>query len=108
MTKLYSLYELPQKSKDGGGLFIGVLKDITSTWVAQGNEDVEWLAVDIWLDKFPVRIVTAYGPQLSDLKEKKTKFWNDLEEQAISAFQNGAGFILQMNSNAHLGEKMIP
>ena len=42
------------------------------------------------------------------MKEKKTKFWNALEEQAISAYQSGAEFILQMDSNAHLGEKIIP
>ena len=63
-----------RKDKSGGGLWIGALKDLHPVWVAQGDDEVEVLAIEIWVDDFPVRVVTAYGPQLSDKHEKKLKF----------------------------------
>ena len=52
-------------------------------------------------------MVTAYGPQLSDKHEKKQNFWDFIEKEARNAFENGAGFILQMDSNAHLGADIV-
>ena len=101
-TKKFIIYELNRKDKGGGGLCIGVLKDLHPVWVAQGDSEVEVLSVEIWGDDFPVRIVTAYGPQLYDNVEKKQKFWSFIEREANSAFEHGARFILQMDSNAHL------
>ena len=73
----------------------------------QGDDEVEFLSVEIWVDNFPITVVTAYGPQNGDALEKKDKFWYALERQAMRAFQNGSGFILQMDSNAHLGPKIV-
>ena len=53
--------------------------------------------VEVWLNDFPVRIMTAYGPQLGDLNEKKSKFWQFIEKEADLANKIGAGFILQMD-----------
>ena len=61
-SKKYIIYELHRKNKSGGGLCIGVLKDLQPVWVAQGDDEVECLAVEVWVDEFPVRVVTAYGP----------------------------------------------
>ena len=52
-------------------------------------------------------MVTAYGPQLYDKLERNQKFWNFIEREARNAFENGTGFILQMDSNAHLGENIL-
>ena len=49
----------------------------------------------------------AYGPQLGDEMEKKQKFWEFIEQQACMAHNVGAGFILQMDSNAHLGRDVL-
>ena len=65
-TNKFTIYELNRKDKSGGGLWIGALKDLHPVWVAQGDDEVEVLAIEIWVDDFPVRVVTAYGPQLSD------------------------------------------
>ena len=103
----YTLYELHRKNSNGGGLCIGIQKDLKSVWISQGDDEVECLAVEIWADDFPVRIVTGYGPQLNDSEERKQKFWEYIEKEADNADKAGAGFILQMDSNSHLGKEII-
>ena len=39
---------------------------------------------------------------------KKEKFWQYIEEDAIKAYNEGKGFILQGDLNAWLGNKCIP
>ena len=106
-TRNYEIYELLRTNKDGGGLCIGVSKDLQPSWVDEGDDEVECLSVEIWVNGFPIRIVTAYGPQLGDTAERKQKFWEFLDTQARQAYENGSGFILQMDSNSHLGQKVI-
>ena len=106
-TKKLTIYEVKRQDRNGGGLCIGVLKDLHPAWVSQGDDEVECLAVEVWVDDVPIRIVTGYGPQVGESLEKKQKFWNFIETEAINAFENGCGFILQMDSNAHLGQEII-
>ena len=61
-SKNYTIYELNRKSSNGGGLSIGVHRDLRSVWVAEGDDEVECLEVEIWVDDFPVRVMNAYGP----------------------------------------------
>ena len=106
-SKNFTLYELHRKNSNGGGLCIGVNKDLRSVWISQGDYEVEALTVEIWADDFPVRIVTAYGPQLCDSQDRKQNFWQFLEREVANADEAGAGFILQMDSNCHLGKNFI-
>ena len=106
-SKKFTIYELNRKEKSGGGLCIGVLKDLRPVWVAQGDDEVECISVEIWVDDFPIRVVTAYGPQLGDKLERKQKFWDFIQREAQNAFDQGSGFILQMDSNAHIGKEML-
>ena len=46
------------------------------SWVDQGDDEVEVLVVEVWVNEFPIRIINGYGPQLSDSIERKRKFWN--------------------------------
>ena len=68
---------------------------------------MEALTVEIWADDFPVRVTTAYGPQICDSHERKQKFWQFLEREVENADAAGAGFILQMDSNCHVGKELI-
>ena len=106
-SQSFTIYELNRKSKGGGGLCVGVHKDLQPVWVAQGDDDLECLAVEVWVEDFPIRVVVAYGPQLGDGCDKKQHFWEFIEQQAVIAQNIGAGFILQMDSNAHLGTDVI-
>ena len=69
--KKYTIYELVRQKSSGGGLAIGVHNDLHPAWIDQGDDEVEVIVVEIWIDEFPVRIVNGYGPQLSDSVERK-------------------------------------
>ena len=86
---------------------MGVHKDRQPVWVAQGDDDLECLAVEVWIEEFLIRVVVAYGPQLGDDADNKHNFWGFNEQQAVIAQRAGAGFILQMDINAHLGTDAI-
>ena len=88
---MFTIYELNKKARNGGGLCIGVLNDLHPAWVAQGDDKVECLAVEVWVDDFPIRVVISYGPQLGDPLAKKQKFWNFIEQQAMNAYESGSG-----------------
>ena len=83
--KNFTLYELNMTHSNGGGICIGVYKDFKSVWIAQGDDEVECLVVEVWADEFPIHVLTAYGPQLSDSLERKRKCWDFLEREANNA-----------------------
>ena len=85
MNKNYQIYYLAREKSQGGGLAIGISKELESTLVREGNDQIEALVVHITIEKFPIRIVTAYGPQENETKEKREEFWNFLEEEATKA-----------------------
>ena len=65
------------------------------------------MVVEVWINDFPIHIVNGYGPQESDSVERKRKFWNFLDREVTNAIVAGAGFILQMDGNCHLGTDVI-
>ena len=103
----YTIYELLRINSGGGGLCIGVNKDLQPVWISQGDDDVECLVVEVWVNEFPIRIVNGYGPQASDSVERKQKFWDYIEREVNNAIVAGAGFILQMDGNCHVGKDII-
>ena len=106
-SKHFTIYELNRQNSKGGGICIGVHKDLRSVWIAEGDDEVECLVVEVWINDFPLRVVCAYGPQLNDSLQRKHTFWDFLERQHIDAEKAGAGFIIQMDSNAHLGRDWL-
>ena len=107
-SSIYESYELIRKSKSGGGLFIGVAKELNPAWLAEGNDDIEFLSVMINLNDLAIRCVNAYGPQENDLLEKKVEFWTSLDSQVEAADIEDTGFILQMDGNLWAGTKIVP
>ena len=43
----FTIYELNRKDNSGGGLCVDALKDLHPVWVAQGDDEVEVLAIEI-------------------------------------------------------------
>ena len=105
--KKFTIYELLRKKSNGGGLALGVHHDLQPAWVDQGDDEVEVIVVEVWVNDFPIRIVNGYGPQLSDSIERKQNFWAFIEKQVENAIVAGAGLIIQMDGNSHLGSKII-
>ena len=100
-------YEHIRTNKQGGGVALGAHKDLQPTFISDGGEGVEAIAVDIHLKELSITVISAYGPQEGDDCEKKTKFWNYLGEQANRAITCGNGFVLQGDLNAWLGPDFI-
>ena len=65
------------------------------------------MIVDLHVKQMTISCSTAYGPQENDSLQKKQLFWDYLSEVAISAEQEGKGFLLQGDLNAWLGPTII-
>ena len=107
ISQKYQIFYLSRNGKQGGGLAIGISKEIESTLMREGNDQVEALVVQIVIDKLPIRVVVAYGPQETELKERKEEFWKFLEEEAIKAELMDQGLLIQMDANVHGGPKVV-
>ena len=107
IMKQYSLYSLLRKDCGGGGLVIGVLKDLPSTWIAEGDDQIECIVIEVWIEGFPVRVLNGYGPQESDDSDRKRGYWDFVEREVQKAKIADAGIIIQMDSNCHFGPDLI-
>ena len=91
----YIVFELIRQDREGGGLAIGCAKDLQPVWVREGNDYVEALSVEIFVQKMSIRCCVAYGCQESDKIDRKEAFWKYLDEDVVQANMSGAGYILQ-------------
>ena len=67
----YQVYYQNRQNSQGGGVALGVDKDLESTLITEGGEDTEAIAVKVFFKEISVRAISAYGPQENALKEKK-------------------------------------
>ena len=49
--------------------------ELEPVWIAEGDDQVEVLVVEVRIKELKIRIINAYGPQESDSLERKTMFW---------------------------------
>ena len=59
----YQVFELIRKEKEGGGLALGCDRRLKPTWVREGNDEIEALSVDIFVEHMKIRCCVAYGCQ---------------------------------------------
>ena len=107
-TEKYIIYELIRKGRPGGGLAIGAKKELNPTWINEGDDVTEMLAIQINTKDFSIRWVGGYGPQENDPLDRKLKFWAKLGAEVEDADSLGLGFILQMDGNLWAGADLIP
>ena len=100
----FQIFYLNRQKSQGGGVALGVEKNIESTLIREGDDELEVISVQVVLGDVPVRIVVGYGPQENDKIEKKKNFWEFLEKEIHEAELNEHGFILQMDGNLHAGD----
>ena len=103
----YVVYELNRKNRNGGGLAIGVIKELKPVWISEGDDNTEILTVEVDISGLKVRCVGGYGPQESDNIERKKSFWDKLSTEVEAALESDAGFILQMDGNLWAGNDLI-
>ena len=104
----FVIFELVMESKEGGGLALGCVKELNPVLVRKGDEEVEAMSVDIFVKTMRIRCVVAYGCQENSLVERKNKFWSFIEEEVITSWNSGFGFILQCDGNLWAGPDLIP
>ena len=103
----YQVFYLNRQKSQGGGLALGVHKNIESTLIKEGDDEVEIIAVQTVLGKIPTRIIVGYGPQENALVERKNKFWDFVENEVTEAEALDHGIIFQMDGNLHAGASLI-
>ena len=86
---------------------MGVDKNLESTQIREGDDEIEVISVQVLVGDLPLRIILGYGPQENADAQKKEKFWTFLEREINKAEANGEGIILQMDGNLHAGETLI-
>ena len=96
------------KGLSGGGLAIGALQDLKSVLIRQGNDDVECMTIQETTSSTSFLCVVGYGPQKDDSPERKLKFWNYLDQDIEIAKEENIGIVIQIDSNAWVGNKIIP
>ena len=104
----YEIFELTRKNREGGGLALGCLKNLNPVWVRDGDENVEALSIELYVNKLKIRCCVAYGPQETDKIERKNKFWEYLYNEVTMAKNSGAGFVLHFDGNLWAGDSIIP
>ena len=65
------IFELIRRNKEGGGLALGCEKSLKPAWVREGDDDVEAISVDIFVEGVKIRCCAAYGCQEGDLLERE-------------------------------------
>ena len=77
----FQVFYLNRQKSQGGGLALGVHREIESTLIRDGDDETEVLSVQTLMADIPVRIIVAYGPQENASSEKKMKFWSFIENE---------------------------
>ena len=106
-SEKYQIYELTRSNKGGGGLAVGVSKELQSVWVRQGEGEVETLTVMVTISGLSVRVTNGYGPQEYDSSDKKDKFWQYLQDEVNISSTQGVGCIFTLDANSWLGHHVL-
>ena len=106
-SQKYQIFELLRKNKCGGGIAIGALEDLNPVWIAEGDDEVEVLVIQIEVQQFPIRCIGAYGPQEKDKIERKLKFWARLSKEVEEAYESDCAIVFQMDGNLWAGNDLI-
>ena len=96
------------KGIHGGGLAVGALHHLNPVLIRNGNDDIECVTIEITTETARIRCVTGYGPQESDCTSRKEKFWNFLDAEVHSAMEDDVGLVIEIDSNAWAGDRLIP
>ena len=72
------------------------------------NDEAEFITVQVKAGNHDIRIINAYGPQEDDNIVKIYNFWEEIENEIISAKDNNCLILLQLDANAKVGKQEIP
>ena len=102
----YQIFE-KVRSGYGGGLLTAVNENLSPVLISTGKcEESEILVVQCKAQNYDIRIINAYGPQ-EDLfnKEKIYSFWQELEQEVVTAIEDECLVVIELDANAKLGSE---
>ena len=105
--KKYTTFELVRRLSHGGGLATMVKPELDPVWIAEGDDLVEILVIEVRIKEMKIRIINGYGPQESDSIERKNLFWSRLNSEVVSAMEADAAVLIEMDGNLHCGRDII-
>ena len=95
------------RSGFGGGLITAVNENLSPVLISTGKkENSEIPVVQVTAEKHDVRIINAYGPQ-EDCYNKHEIYWQELEEEIVSAIEDKCHLVIELDANAKLGKEHI-
>ena len=104
----YAIFEHIRNNTAGGGLLTAVHKSLNPISVSEEIEGEEILVVEATFGKNTVRLINGYGPQESDSEETRKAFYSRLDFEIKRAKLSGCLICIEMDSNAKLGNSLIP
>ena len=81
--------------------------DLKPIKIREGDDETECLTIQITVGECNIVVLNGYGPQLNDCIERKNKFWEYLEDEVDRAENLEMPIIIQLDSNAHLGNSVV-
>ena len=98
------------RGDSGGGITTFVDVNLDPILLHIGDNYVETMTVEVnvgvGIDK-KLRIIDGYGPQEHADRNIIANFWEDIEEQIVSAKSSGSFVVVQIDANAKVGDKII-
>ena len=79
----------------------------TSSEVLGDDDESEILVVQVKTENHNIRIINAYGPQEDANKNNIYKFWQEMEEEIVSAKEENCLIVVELDANAKLGPEVI-
>ena len=76
--------------------------------ISEYNEDFEMLVIQVKVEATEIRVITGYGPQENQKRDKIMPFFTKLEEESVSAKLAKKSLVIQMDANSKLGKEVIP
>ena len=103
-------YEIfpPDFRKSDGIVLTAVDKNLSPVHIPIESDDVDIVIVEAVVGNRRIRIINGYGPQETDTKSKRNKFWEVLETEVVNAKNDGCLLVIEMDANAKLGPLIIP
>ena len=98
----------PDIRKRSGIVLTAVASHLSPIHVPLEVEDVDIVVVEAVVGNQKIRLINAYGPQETESKYIRNKFWEVIETEVVNAKNEGCFLIIEMDANAKLGPDIIP
>ena len=85
-----------------------VHQSLNPACVTSCNESEEILTIEATVNDMKIRFMNGSGPQETSPEEKRRNFFQQLDLEIKKAILANAHILIEMDSNAKLGEQFIP